>query len=119
MLKHFTGSEGKYLGAGLLLSGTTLYGRTAAGGDLDAGVVFSLSLGPPAPLAVFAPAMLSNGCFSFQINGEPGWTVVVQASTNLVDWTPIATNVLGSAPLPFHDPDNTQFRGRFYRLAKP
>jgi hypothetical protein len=62
--------------------------------------------------------MLPNGYSSFQMTGEPGWTVVVQASTNLVNWTPVATNVLGSIPTPFSDPESAQFSQRFYRLVK-
>jgi hypothetical protein len=57
--------------------------------------------------------------FKLSLVGEPGRVVVVQASTNLVDWTPIATNTLGSAPLPFSDPDSALFHQRFYRLQKP
>jgi hypothetical protein len=45
--------------------------------------------------------------------------VVVEASTNLANWTPIATNVLGSTPTPFSDPQSAQFSRRFYRLLMP
>ena len=47
VLKYFIGSDGAYPQAGLVLSGTTLYGSTANGGGLDSGVLFSLSPGPP------------------------------------------------------------------------
>jgi hypothetical protein len=43
--------------------------------------------------------------------------VVVEASTNLVDWTPILTNTAGIGPCYFHDPDRTNFTKRFYRAA--
>jgi uncharacterized delta-60 repeat protein len=59
------------------------------------------------------------GHFKLSLVGELGRVVVVQASTNLADWTPIATNTLGSAPLLFSDPDSALFPQRFYRLRKP
>jgi len=61
----------------------------------------------------------SAGHFKLSLVGEPGRAVVVQASTNLAVWTPIATNTLGSAPLLFNDPDSALFPQRFYRLQKP
>ena len=57
--------------------------------------------------------------FKLSLVGELGRVVVVQASTNLVNWTPIATNTLGSAPLLFSDPDSALYPQRFYRLHKP
>ncbi len=50
-----------------------------------------------------------SGQFNFNLAGEPGRTVAVEGSTNLVNWAPIATSTLGSAPLPFTDPQSAQF----------
>ena len=61
----------------------------------------------------------SDGQFHFNLVGEVGRLVVIQASPNLTDWMPIATNVLGSDPILFSDPQSTQFPQRFYRLFKP
>jgi len=36
-------------------------------------------------------------------------------STNLVDWLPLQTNILGSGPFYFSDPDTSLFTKRFYR----
>jgi hypothetical protein len=44
---------------------------------------------------------------------------VVQCSTNLLNWTPLAANTLGSGPLYFCDPGCTNFSKRFYRLLVP
>jgi len=44
----------------------------------------------------------ASGQFHLNLVGELGLTVVVEASTNLADWTPIAANVLGSDPHPPH-----------------
>jgi hypothetical protein len=54
--------------------------------------------------------------FEFDIAGGSNQVVVVEASTNLVSWTALATNTLGVAPLHFIDPDWTNFQQRFYRV---
>jgi hypothetical protein len=59
------------------------------------------------------------GLFAFDLYGEPGAEVFIQVSSNLTDWTPIATNTLGAAPMHFTDPQSAQFPQRFYRLVKP
>jgi len=61
----------------------------------------------------------AGGQMTFNPVGMPGGTVVVEASTNLATWAPIATNVLGNTPTPFTDPQSAQFSQRFYRLLKP
>ena len=70
-----------------------------------------------------APAIeSSDGCLGFRSNqfgfhlcGSAGSTVVIEASSNLLDWSPVATNVLPGAPIYFSDPcANGEVRG-FYR----
>ena len=53
--------------------------------------------------------------FGFDIAGGSNQVVVVGVSTNLVNWTALATNTLGAVPLPFYDPGWTNFQQRFYR----
>jgi hypothetical protein len=43
--------------------------------------------------------------------------VVMQASTNLVHWMPLATNLLGADPFYFSDPASTNYPQRFYRAV--
>jgi len=43
VLKSFTGSDGRWPKAGLVLAGSTLYGTTAEGGSSDYGVVFKVN----------------------------------------------------------------------------
>jgi hypothetical protein len=57
--------------------------------------------------------------FGFNPRGRPGQTVIVQCSTDLVKWTSLATNTLGSGPLYFCDTGGTNFSRRFYRLLAP
>ncbi len=58
--------------------------------------------------------------FGFNIS----WTskqkvVVVEASTNLIDWQPVQTNTLTTGSAYFSDPQWTNYTGRFYRLRSP
>jgi hypothetical protein len=60
----------------------------------------------------------SGGLMRFNVIGVPGQKVAVMASTNLVDWTPIATHTFpsGSASWAFSDTDTALFSNRFYQL---
>jgi len=62
---------------------------------------------------------ISNGLFGFTVSGPASQTNVVEASTNLLDWKPLKTNVMGGSPVYFSDPDWTNYPGRFYRLRSP
>jgi hypothetical protein len=54
----------------------------------------------------------TNGQFQFDILGVTGLNYSVQASSNLVDWAPLTTNV---SPFTFVDTNSTTFPVRFYR----
>ena len=72
----------------------------------------------PAPPRILAPSLVwTNGQFSFTLQSQAGSAVEIQASTNLVDWTSLATLTNQTGTLPFTDPDNT-FPRRFYRLRQ-
>ena len=55
------------------------------------------------------------------IQGHAGWTNVVEASTNLISWTPISTNLMPPTLCPIcpyilvRDSAGTNLAGRFYR----
>ena len=53
--------------------------------------------------------------FGFSLSGESNQTVVVDVSTDFVNWTPLKTNTLGTAPLLFSDPMPPTLPVRFYR----
>jgi sugar lactone lactonase YvrE len=57
--------------------------------------------------------------FGFNLNGAYGQTIVVDGSTNLLDWTPLFTNTANGAPFYFFDPAWTNFPWRFYRARLP
>jgi hypothetical protein len=75
----------------------------------------ALTVVPPPTLG--AAAMTSNG-FRFQLSATVGYTYVTLASTNLHDWSPIATNVATSNSVVVTDPLATRCAGRFYRVAR-
>ena len=59
--------------------------------------------------------------FGFGITGSSNLVVVVEVCTNLANpgWTPMATNTLLGGSSYFHDPQWTNYPGRFYRLSQP
>jgi hypothetical protein len=77
---------------------------------------FELSPVPPRILCDDGWFGFRSNCFGFNLCGGSGQVVVVQFSTNPVNWLPLATNTLGSSPLYFCDPGCTNFSKRFYRL---
>ena len=74
---------------------------------------FAGALPPPALCA--GSGSMGGGRFGFNLAGVAGQTVVVEASTNLINWTGLATNTLGVDPLRFVDPSPTNRPLRFYR----
>jgi sugar lactone lactonase YvrE len=73
---------------------------------------------PPPPLVIIttnAAFGFTNGVFGFNVSGPSGSNVVIQASADLQTWIPLQTNLLGSGPLYFSDPQSTTNVLRFYR----
>jgi uncharacterized delta-60 repeat protein len=68
------------------------------------------------PLAISDLLYSANGQFGFSAGGPAGQMVVIEASPDLRTWTPLQTNTLAAAPLPFTDLQTALFRTRFYRL---
>jgi uncharacterized delta-60 repeat protein len=125
------GTDWTYLGDGLRVSGgwqlsnvsasadATIRARGFAAGGRSAGSSwFMESVYPQA-----APAIVMNdgnlglrsNQFGFNLIGSAGSTVVIDASGTLLDWSPIATNMLPSGPLYFTDPASTNSPHSFYR----
>jgi hypothetical protein len=60
--------------------------------------------------------MTSSG-FGFQLSVPLGCTYIIQASTDLQSWTPIATNLATSASMEITDSTATNLNERFYRAV--
>jgi hypothetical protein len=55
-----------------------------------------------------------TGEFELSAAGWPGRIIVLEGSSNLIDWVAISTNTIGAAPLVLRDPQPSMTR-RFYR----
>jgi uncharacterized delta-60 repeat protein len=78
-------------------------------------MLFTGSLPPPAFLTGGGTSGFSAGQFGFNLGGVAGQTIVIEASTNLVNWSAFTTNTLTSGPLHITDPASASFSRRFYR----
>jgi len=70
---------------------------------------------PPQISGVGSNVGVPSGNFSFTITGVSGQTIVVEASTNLVNWQPVWTNTLSGTSANFTDPQWKNYPSRFYR----
>jgi hypothetical protein len=70
---------------------------------------------PPQISGVGGNVGVPSGNFSFTVTGVSNQTIVVEASTNLVNWQPVWTNTLSGTNANFTDPQWTNFPSRFYR----
>jgi hypothetical protein len=79
------------------------------------------------PTRLWLPQVQSSGNslgvqtnqFGFNINWASGQIVVVEASTDLINWQSVQTNTLASGSVYFSDPQWSNYPGRFYRLRSP
>src|ERR1035441_2984201 len=60
---------------------------------------------------------LANGHFQFSLSGPSATSALIQASTNLVDWTSLQTNVPFTGLLLFDDAQALGYPVRFYRVV--
>ena len=70
----------------------------------------------PPGLPTGSAIRLPNGQFGFTTCGLPGQALVVQASTNLVNWDSISTNSSPGGCIDFIDPQAPQIPNRYYRV---
>jgi hypothetical protein len=88
---------------------------TAAGISATSSVV---NINVVSPVATsLSSAKTGNGKFSFSYSANPGLRYVVQNSSNLVNWTPIITNVAPSNPAFFTNNLNP-IGASFYRVGR-
>jgi len=72
----------------------------------------------PQPSFQPGPGVFQSGQFACTLHGIAGQTVVIESSTNLMNWTPIETNTFGLSPLVITD-SATNFPAQFYRSRQP
>jgi arylsulfatase A len=83
--------------------------------SLSATQSFTVTVSQPAKPSISNVGMV-NQQFTFIVNGDSGPDYTVEASTDLIDWSPIWTNPSPTPPFLFTDPDIMNFSHRFYRV---
>ncbi|MBL9172680.1 MAG: PD40 domain-containing protein, partial [Verrucomicrobiales bacterium] len=119
-----TNAVAEFLASPVSVPTRLTFGLTVSDGELSSvpaeAVVVLLPPPPQSGSGTRTPAEWGDGGFrgSVGASGRPGDRVVVEASTNLVDWEAIATTSLDLlAGVPIHDPDADRLPHRFYRAV--
>jgi hypothetical protein len=105
----------------LAISGTSLYAGGAflfAGNQVSAYVAeANLGQASTAPFIITTNSNFgfTNGQFGFDVSAAAGETLVILGSSNLMNWTPLQTNLLSSPLYYFIDPSPSSLTKRFYR----
>jgi len=77
---------------------------------------FEVAVAPDPSSITVGNIKFTNGGFNFNITGPTGTNVVIEASTNLQSWLPLATNSLVNGTNYFTDPQPANYPRRFYRV---
>ena len=97
----------------VVVSGTSAYGSVTS-------LVATLTvIVPPQIIASGTNFGFVSNQFGFNLNGTSNQIIVVDGSTNLVNWRPLYTNTATGNPFYFSDPAWTNFPWRFYRARLP
>ncbi len=64
------------------------------------------------------PGAMSQGTYSFSVRGTPGFSYIVQSSTNLLQWSDLQTNVPADELWEVQDPTAWETEQRFYRVKR-
>ena len=99
-------------------SGTTYQIAVDGFAGASGSVVLNISVATTS-ISLSQPVLGSDGFFHFNIQSAPGLVLRVDATTDLVSWTAIATvtNVTGN--MDFADTNSPNFGLRFYRVVVP
>jgi len=89
----------------------TVVASNSAGSTTSATAVLTVYNSAAATLSSFA---YDNDQFQFSITGVPGFSYVIQATTDFTSWTSIQTN---TSPFTFTDTLATNYQYRFYRAV--
>ena len=110
-----TNSSALFSDAVILTNNATLRAKAFASGFIDSVAANATFLINPSQ---FTAVSLTNGVVHLFFAGIANQTYVLEASTNLVDWTPVQTNVAPAGVFEMIDPAASQFQYRFYRTEQ-
>lgn len=105
-----------YYQAGTIGWGTSYGGAFDAPVDVSAGILPTVLVENGPPQVHEGNVGVFTNEFGFTITGASNEVVVVQVSTNLLNWIPLETNTLVGTTLIFSDPYWRNYPYRFYRL---
>ena len=72
-------------------------------------------IGVSQPFSLTVTTNIVNSSLVYQLSGPAGFEYGIQASSNLIDWTTIATLVNTNGVVRFYDQGSTNYHARFYR----
>jgi len=92
---------------------------TIANGKVYVGAQYTLSVYGSLlpPVVILSAQFTSNGVFQLQLSGPIGGNYVLQASTDLTNWSAVSTSTPASSPFYLTDPNATNSPGCFYRAV--
>jgi uncharacterized repeat protein (TIGR03806 family) len=101
---------------GLSNSATLMANAFEAGfnNSVAASAAFTVQLAP----YFTAWSLLPNGEFQLGVAGVSNKTYILQASTNLINWIPLSTNLATTNRFNLFDPGASNFPSRFYRTLE-
>jgi hypothetical protein len=102
------------LGSYSLSGSLTMNGGT---GQVLAGVYVVSPM--PVTLGAASPVLSSTNGFGLMLQGPISSNYVIEASTDLFNWTPAIYFSSTNSPFYFSDPSATNFSQRFYRAVMP
>ena len=88
--------------------------RAVNGSGLESSYSLQSTYAVPTAAAILGRPVYSTNGVSISVTGVPGYLYVVEASTDLVNWVALQTNV---TPLLFTDTNAWRYPKRFYRAA--
>ncbi|MEK7782170.1 MAG: immunoglobulin domain-containing protein, partial [Verrucomicrobiota bacterium] len=91
---------------------------TNASGSITSAVAI-LTLTPSIPLEFTSIAALPDGKVTLGVTGDPGFNVLLQTSTNLVDWSALTNLVNPTGTLSFTNPPAPGVPYQFFRALYP
>jgi hypothetical protein len=118
VLGSVTNSPFGIIASNLAASAYALTAVATAAGISTTSAVVNISVVSPVVVSNSLPA-ISGGQFSFSYTANPGLTYIVEGSSNLLNWVPLATNVASSGSVNFTDTSGLTAQGFYEVVLQP